>query len=67
MLRTDIKIFLKKTKKKPKKAQDIYKNHSEENKVKKRQYHWDQNKNLSEGEKQKKLKYMRNYYLAREK
>ena len=34
---------------------------------KKRQYHRDLTKNLSEKEKQKKVEYMRNYYSARKK
>ena len=45
----DIKIFLKKKKRK------------------KFQHHRDRNKNLSGEEKQKKVEYMRNYYLAHKK
>ena len=44
-----------------------YKNLSEEEKERKRQYHCDQTKNHSEEEKQKKIEYMRNYYLAHKK
>ena len=36
-------------------------------KKKKRQYHRDRNKNLSEKEKKTKVDYMRNYYLAHKK
>ena len=49
MLQTDIKIFLRKKRKK------------------KHQYHRDRTKNLSEEEKQKKVEYMRNFYLAHKK
>ena len=35
--------------------------------MKKRQYHHDQNKNLSEEEKQEKVEHMRNYYLPHKK
>ena len=55
------KIFLRK-KKRWKKAWGRYKNLSEEKE--KKHHYCDQNKNLSEEEKQKKVEYMRNYYLA---
>ena len=48
-LKTDIKNFLKKKKKR------------------KDQYHRECNKNLSEEEKEKKVEYMENYYLAHKK
>ena len=57
----------RKASKRRKKAQDRYKNLSEEEKEKKGQYHRDRNKNLSEEEKQEKAEYMRNYYVARKK
>ena len=60
----DMKIFLKKKKRKAKKTQDRYKNVSGEEEEKKCQYHCDWNKNLSEEEKQTKVEYMKNYYLA---
>ena len=59
--------FKKKHEKRRKKAWDRYKNLSEEEAGKKRQYHRDWNKNLSEEEKQKKVEYMRNYHLAHKK
>ena len=61
----DIKNFLKKKKKKrPKKGRDKYQILSEGEKEKKHQSHPDRNKNFSKEEKQKKVEYMRNYYLA---
>ena len=39
-------------------------NFSVEEKEKKRQYHRDQNENLSDKEKQKNVEYMMNHYLA---
>ena len=44
-------------------ALEIYQNLSEEEKEKRRQYHHDWNKNISE-EKKKKFEHMRNYYLT---
>ena len=62
------KIFMKKKMKKGnKKPKDRYKNLSEEEKEKKRQYHHDRNTNLSEEEKQNKVQYMRIHFLAHKK
>ena len=64
----DIKIFLKKKKAKgEKKAWDRYQNLFEEENEKKRQYHHERNKNVSEEKKGKKVDYMTNYYLVHKK
>ena len=46
------------------KVRDRYQNLTEEEKEKKRQYHCERNKNLSEEQMQKLVEYMRNYCLA---
>ena len=65
----DIKIFLKKIKrkKKIKKAHKKYQNLFEQEKEKKSWYHHERNKNLSEEQKQKLVEYMKYYYLAHKK
>ena len=61
----DIKIFLKKKKKRQKMSRNRYQNLFEEKKKgKKDQYHCECNKNLSEEKKQKHVECMRNYYLT---
>ena len=65
----DIKIFLKKKKKKDEKRleADIEILLKKKKKNHHREYHRDQTKNISEEEKQienKKIEYIRNYYLA---
>ena len=50
-----------------KRLQKNIKKSSVEEKEKKRQYNWDQKRNLSDKEKQKKFEYKRNYYWAHKK
>ena len=58
-------FWRRKRKKAKKKAPDSYnKNLSEEETYKAHQYHRDWDENLPEEEKQKKVEYMRVYYLA---
>ena len=63
------KLILSKNKEKLwKEAHKRYQNlFLKKKKKKKHQYHCDQNKNLYEEEKQKKVEYMRNYYVAHKK
>ena len=60
-------MLSKKQRKALKEARERYQIISEEEKEKKCQYHHDQNKNLSDKEKIKKVEFMRNYYWTHKK
>ena len=60
----DIRIVLKKKNQKVKKSLEKISKFKRRRTKKQRQYHRDRNKNLSEEQKQKLVKYMRNYYSA---